>query len=236
MFDPTMPAGSRWSATSVATLNMERAYISTAVADGKIYAIGGDTFDGTTLTSQAIVERLDPANLAAGWDDASIADLPIPSSGIAGCDESRAFGFNTNSPYTGMGGKIVLAGCGQWQGGGASALPDTFIYDIAGNTWTSSDPLNEARRNQAGVLIPFAQGTGTPAIWVFGGYLADGATNSVTTEYSVLTSAPTSVKLADFSASSGEPVRTWAEPVLWTALLAGIALLGLALGLSKRRA
>jgi hypothetical protein len=234
-FDPTAAAGSRWSNLSTA-LGMARAYISTAVADGKIYAIGGDVFDGAVLQSQNIVERLDTANIAAGWDNAGIADLPTPSSGAGGCDESRAFGFNTNSGYTGMGGKVVMAGCGQWEGGGVSALTDTFIYDIATNAWQSWEPLNEARRNHAGALIPFSAGTGTPGMWLFSGYDMGGANNTLTTEYRALTLAPTSVKLADFSAESGNPARSWVEPVLWTALLAGIALMGLALGLSKRRA
>jgi N-acetylneuraminic acid mutarotase len=234
-FDPMAAAGSRWTNLGV-TLNMARAYITTALVDGYVYAIGGDTFDGAVLQSQNIVERLNTANTAAGWDDAGVADLPTPSSGAGGCDESRGFGFNTNSGYTGMGGKVVMAGCGQWEAGGASALTDTFIYDVATNTWQPWEFLNEARRNHAGALIPFSAGTGTPGMWVFSGYDMSGANNTVTTEYRTLTLAPTSVRLADFSAESGNPSRPWVEPVLWTALLAGIALMGLALGLSKRRA
>ncbi|MER3515093.1 MAG: hypothetical protein C4310_12510 [Chloroflexota bacterium] len=73
-------------------------------------------------------------------------------------------------------------------------------------------------------------------MWVFGGYDVSGANNTVSTEYRTLTLQPTSVNLADFSASSGAPTRSWAEPVLWAALLAGVGLMGLALGLSRRRA
>ncbi|MER3515092.1 MAG: hypothetical protein C4310_12505 [Chloroflexota bacterium] len=75
-----------------------------------------------------------------------MADLPLPLSGIEGCDESRAFGFNTISPFTGMEGKIVLAGCGQWPG----TVSDAFIYDVATNIWQAWEFLNEARRNHAG--------------------------------------------------------------------------------------
>lgn len=231
VFDPTAPAGSRWTNLNV-PLNMARAYITTAVVDGYIYAIGGDTFDGASLIPVSIVERLNTANIAAGWDDAGVADLPLPSSGIEGCDESRAFGFNTISPFTGMGGKIVLAGCGQWP----STVSDAFIYDVATNTWQPWEFLNEARRNHAGALIPFSQGAGTPGMWVFGGYDIGGANNTTSTEYRTLTSAPTSVNLADFSASSSGPTRSWVEPVMWAALLAGVGLMGLALGLSRRRA
>jgi hypothetical protein len=232
MFDPTAAAGSRWTNLN-APLNLARAYISTAVANGMIYAIGGDVFDGAVLQSQQIVERLDTANVAAGWNDAAVADLPTPSSGVGGCDESRAFGFNTVSPFTEVAGKVILAGCGQWEGGGASALTDTFIYDIAGNAWQSWEPLNEARRNHAGALIPYSQGTGTPGMWVWGGYMPDGATNTTSSEYRTLTSAPTSVELADFSAASSDAARSWVEPLAWTALLAGVALMGLAFGLSR---
>lgn len=61
---------------------------------------------------------------------------------------------------------------------------------------------------------------------------------TITTEISPtepITPEPTSIKLVDFSASSGEMARPWAGTVIAVALLAGIALIGLAIGLSLQR-
>jgi len=227
-FDPLAPAGSRWTNLNQ-PLHLARGYIATAVVDAKIYAIGGDTYDGVTLTSRAIVERLDTTNLSAGWDDVGVADLPLPSSGIPGCDESRAFGFNAVSPYVGMSGTIVLAGCGQYQGGGNSALPDVFIYSESTNLWTSWPSLNQARRNHAGVLYPISRqgAAGTPGIWVFGGYLPDGHTMTTSVEYNPLTllPPPSSVQLSRFSATSQEDTTGGMTDRLRLAVVVGGALL-----------
>ena len=96
--------------------------------------------------TEPFTERLDLTNPVA-WDDAGVADLPVASSGLAGCDEVEAFGFNTVSG-TELAGKLVVVGCGQW----TAELPDSFIYDVATNTWASWDNLNTARRNYAGAL------------------------------------------------------------------------------------
>ena len=125
------------------------AYQNGAVLDGKVYSIGGDTFDGAALTAYADVLMLDPANLGAGWQ--TKAPILTPSSGVPGCDESRAFGFDTASGWS-LAGKIVLAGCGQWDQT-PTTLPDSFVYDGASNTWATFAPLNEARRNHAGAFI-----------------------------------------------------------------------------------
>jgi hypothetical protein len=182
IFDPMAAAGAKWTNTNE-PLSGVRAYIPSAVADGMIYAIGGDDLSTGALTAVAIVERLNPANIAAGWDDAGVADLPLPSSGLPGCDESQAFGFDTGSPFSEVAGKIVLAGCGQFP----DQLTDSFIYTISSNSWATWEPLNEARRNHAGALIPASQGTGTPGMWVFGGIGAAG--DLVSTEYRTLTTA-----------------------------------------------
>jgi len=140
VYDPSAPAGTRW--TQGPDLGMARAYIASAVLGNRyVFAIGGDDWDGTSLIPQPIVERLDTRNLAAGW--IRVADLPPASSGIAGCDENRAFGVGTS---------IVVAGCGQWNGV-PSELADCFLYNALSDTWASYPSLNEARRNHAGALI-----------------------------------------------------------------------------------
>jgi hypothetical protein len=169
VFDVNAADGARW--TSCPDLNLSRSYIGTAVVDGVIYAIGGDTWDGASLIAQTIAEKLDTANPTA-WDDASVADLPVA------CDEFRSFGFDTNSGYD-VAGKIIAAGCGQWP----NALADSSIYDVATNTWdTTFADLNIIRRNHAGVFIPVGT-TGAPGVWVFGGYDSTGSALVATPEY-----------------------------------------------------
>jgi hypothetical protein len=202
IFDITAADGARW--TSCPDLNLSRSYIATGVVDGVIYAIGGDTFDGAALNPQTIVEKLDTANPTA-WDDASVADLPLP------CDENRGFGFDTGSGYD-LAGKVIVAGCGQWPNV-PSELAESLSYDVATNTWDQAFPdLINARRNHAGVFIPAvdaplnAKGkikrnvsvqpdgnvTGTPGMWVFGGRMTDDNTILATPEYYQMTqTAPT---------------------------------------------
>jgi hypothetical protein len=171
-FDITAAAGSRL--TVGPDLNLARSYIGAAVADGMVYAIGGDTFDGAALLPQVIVERLDTANPAA-WDDAGVDDLPLP----LGCDESRAFGFDTASNYE-LAGQVVLAGCGQWP----DEIAEALSYDVAANVWDQAFPdLNLARRNHAGAFAPVADASGNWAMWVWGGRQADDTNILLTPEY-----------------------------------------------------
>jgi hypothetical protein len=177
IFDVTAADGARWS--SCPDLTLSRSYIATAVVDGVIYAMGGDTFDGTNLIAQQIVEKLDTANPTA-WDDASVTDMPVA------CDENRGFGFDTNSGYD-LAGKIVTAGCGQW----VNELPESMLFDVAANTWDQSFPdLINSRRNQAGALIPAlgikGGAVGTPGMWVWGGRQAADTTILATPEYFTL--------------------------------------------------
>lgn len=157
VYDPMAAAGSRWSTLPYA-LSLARGYVVPAVVDGKIFAIGGDIFDGTYLYAQTTVECFDPANPTLGWQ--AMAGLPTP------LGEGQAWGFDTGDPY-GLGGYIILAGGGAWPA-------DTnlcFIYNVAANTWTSFPwNLNYNRRNHAGVLVTdTAYAAGDPGIWVFGG-------------------------------------------------------------------
>lgn len=221
IFDPMAAGGARWTAGP--TLPMNGAYQTGAVLDGKVYSIGGDTFDGTSLFPYADVLMLDSANLGAGWQ--AKASLPLPSSGSPGCDESRAFGFDSSSGWA-LAGKVVLAGCGQWNATN-TALPDSFLYDAAGNSWTTFAALIQARRNHAGAFIVAPDGL-SGKMWVGGGYIP-GAVNTgtdTTETYTISFSAPTAVGLDDFSARGSD---------MTLALVGGGLLLGLALAMLKRR-
>jgi len=161
-FDPNAPAGTRWSAAP--NLNVARGYITTAVAGGRIYAIGGDTNVAGTLFASPTVEAWRPGT--AAWNDAAVADLPVP------CDESAAF-VNSGGPLRGG---IVLSTCGQWP----NDLPDTYFFKA--NVWTDIGAVNESRRNQAGSLIKV--GT-TVKMYIAGGYASDGFTALASTETGV---------------------------------------------------
>ncbi len=159
VYDPAQPAGSRWSNITTARLSQRRGYVTNAVVDRKIYAIGGNwTPNGAVpLHNSNVVERFDPANPSAGW--VPMANLPDTQS------ESVAFGFDTGSPY-GHGGHIIVAPRGCW--------PDPFTtcydYDVAANTWTTFTDVNMARRDQAGFFVPGTRGSGgIPGMWIFGG-------------------------------------------------------------------
>ncbi len=156
IFDATLPMGSRWIRGPV--LSQARGYIAPAVVNGMIYAIGGCTYTGSALVAQTTVERLDPANLPGGWQ--TMAQLPT------GIGEAQAFGFDTGDKY-GLGGYIILAGGGAWPGDTAVC----FIYNVAGNAWTSFPwSLGYNRRDHGGAMITDTLFSGgNPGIWVFGG-------------------------------------------------------------------
>jgi hypothetical protein len=155
-YDPAATAGERWTVIEEAHLAIPRTYITPAVYDGKIYAIGGDTWDGAALHAQTIVEVFDPYNPSAGWNDPAVADLPLP------CDESQAFATPDG---------FILAGCGQWGG----QLPDCLEYVSATNQWDTAFPdLNEARRNHASAQVSQS------GLWIFGGIGEDGDAYPVT--------------------------------------------------------
>ncbi len=168
VFDPLAPAGSRW--TQLPNLNLARGYIMGAAVDGRVYAIGGDTWDGANLIAQTTVEALNTANTGAGWNDVGVADLPM------GCDEAQAFGFDSSATHA-YAGMILTAGCGNWPGESV----DSFAYDPTANTWDASfSDLNQARRNHAGVYIPVGAQAG---LWVFNGRQGADTTILNSTEY-----------------------------------------------------
>ena len=155
IFDPSAPAGSRWSEGP--SLNLARAYITPAVLGNKIVAIGGDINNVGVLEPQTIVEGFKTTGPPA-WNDAAVADLPEP------CDESQAFGF-TSGPLAGA---VVLAGCGKWPD---QSNADTLV--LRNGAWSQSASLNVIRRNHAGVLVSRPNGD---QMLVVGGYAQDGAT------------------------------------------------------------
>jgi hypothetical protein len=156
IFDGNLPMGSRWTRGPV--LSQARGYITPAVVNGYIYAIGGTTYDGANLYAQTTVERLNTANLPGGWE--TMTGLPTP------LGEAQAWGFDTGDKY-GLGGYIIVAGGGAWPN-------DTnlcFIYNTSANTWFSFPwSLNYKRRDHAGVMVSDTiYAGGNPGIWVFGG-------------------------------------------------------------------
>jgi hypothetical protein len=151
IFDATAAKGHRWHKGP--SMHVARGYITPAVLNGTIYAIGGDQIDVGSLIPIDTVESFTPAQ--GKWINKGVADLP------EACDESQAFGF-TKGPWTNG---VVLAGCGQWP----NALPDTLFYDVANNKWSIIGALNNSRRNFAGAVLPGKN----PSIMVLGGYGED---------------------------------------------------------------
>jgi Kelch motif protein len=145
IFDPAAASGAKWSAGP--PLNVARGYVTAAVLQGRIYAIGGDQNAAGVLNAISTVEAWKP--FGGSWNDAAITDLPI------GCDETQAFP-QTSGPLRG----ITVAGCGQWP----NAVPDTYLYDTTTNAWSFVGSLQEPVRNHAGVQL--AGGL----MYVVGGY------------------------------------------------------------------
>jgi len=134
-------------------LSLPRGYIDSAVVNGKIYAFGGDVYNGSSLVAQPRAEVFDPS--IGTWNDVAVTDLPVP------IGEGTAYGFDDNSSYE-LAGRVVIAGGGQWP----NESEDVIQYIVASNTYDYSYPkLNISRANQAGFFIPGDPG----AMWVIGG-------------------------------------------------------------------
>ncbi len=148
-FDPMAPTGSKW--TQLGNLNLGRAYIAGGVVDGKLYAIGGDTWNPTThqLVPVSNVEMLDLTQPNPNW--VGVASLPSPRGDLGAWGYDSGSGFQTS-------GKVMVAG-------GIYPNPDSsaFLYNPGTNSWSSAPPLVNATRNYA-----FAQWNGY--LYAFGGY------------------------------------------------------------------
>jgi len=178
IYNPMGAPGSRW--LQGPNLNLARGYITAAVLNGRVYAIGGDVNVAGTLNPQTIVEAWKPPT--GGWNDAGVADLP------EACDESQAFPF-TAGP---LAGDIVMATCGQWPNGNA----DTNIYSSSSNSWSLGGTTLDAVRNEAGEMIKVGS---APRIYILGGYQVPAQT--VTNESEIGTPGPLSGAQGAFGTS-----------------------------------
>jgi hypothetical protein len=148
-FDPMAATGSKW--TQMDAMNLGRAYIAGAAVDGKLYAVGGDTWDTVTRTLSPVpnVEMLDLTQPSPVWVD--VAPLP------AARGDMGAWGYDSGSPYE-IAGKVLAAG-GNYPVPSSSA----YLYNPANNTWTPAASMAHATRN-----FGFARLNGY--LYGFGGY------------------------------------------------------------------
>lgn len=150
-FDPAGADGQRWRRITSADLNTPRGYMAGAVLDGKLYAIGGDTWNSTsrTLVPATNVERLDLSQSSPSWEN--VASLPTARGDFG------AWAYDTNTGYK-IAGHIAVAG-------GSYPEPDTqgYIYDPVGNSWSPWANLTHPTRN-----FGVAQMDGY--LYAFGGY------------------------------------------------------------------
>ena len=148
--------------TTLGILSMPRGNISTAVVDGRIYAFGGDIFDGVTLLPQVRTEVMADPGGEGAWNNNAVAELPTA------LGAGRAFGFDLDSTF-GLAGEVVLVGGGVFP----SETAAVFTYNTVTNVYDQSfTDLQEARRNFAAAFVPFSTGDpwdGLPGLYVFGG-------------------------------------------------------------------
>ncbi len=134
-FDPTRADGQRWRRLTSADLNTPRGYMAGAILDGKLYAIGGDTWNPTTHTLSPVnnVERLDLTQANPTWTN--IASLPTARGDMG------AWAYNTGTGYE-ISGHIAIAG-----GGYPEPDPTGYLYDPGNDSWGSWASLMHATRN-----------------------------------------------------------------------------------------
>lgn len=199
--DPCAAEGSRWTNLGV-SLTPPRSYIQAAVQGGKIYAMGGiyDYPGQSDLVPTDVVEALDTANLAAGWQ--TLSPLPVPTA------EGRGFGFDSDTlGLNQMAGRLYIAGGGDWPDISREAME----YFVATDTWNQSFPdLNDRRVNNAGTYIPIDTPNphdGLPGLWVFGGRSENGCDPpyGATEYYPLPVAGECSVLLVDDDWDWGDP-------------------------------
>jgi hypothetical protein len=133
-FDPTQPSGQKW--TQMANLNLGRAYIASAVVDGKLYAVGGDTYtpgNPGMLVPVTNVEMMDLTQPNPVW--VSVASLPTARGDMG------AWGYDSGTGYE-IAGKVAVAG-------GHYDVPDNvgYLYDPSTNGWNAFPSMVNATRN-----------------------------------------------------------------------------------------
>lgn len=165
-FDPSAPAGSRWTDMGI-TLGQARGYIASAVVGSRIYALGGTAsyisvpFD---LVPTNVVEVLDTASASPGWQYEMAMPYAVSEADAFGIDAATLFSW----AVAGSKGKVYIVGGGDWPGRSGHFQ----VYDIASQTWEESAPLNQPRRDHAGVYIPLCSTPrydGLPGFWIWGG-------------------------------------------------------------------
>jgi N-acetylneuraminic acid mutarotase len=154
-FDPMAPSGSRW--TQMANLNVPRGYIAGAVVDGKLYAIGGNTWNSVTrqLVPNNTVEMLDLSQPSPTW--VTVASLPTARGDL------RAWAYDTGTGYE-ISGMIMVAG-------GPYPTPDgnAYRYDPTVNSWSTVPSMLHPTRN-------FASAQLNGYLYALGGYDYSGGT------------------------------------------------------------
>jgi subtilisin-like proprotein convertase family protein len=208
-FDPMAATGSKW--TQLDSMNLGRGYIGGAAVNGKLYAVGGDTWDTVTRTLSPVpnVEMLDLTQPSPVW--VNVAPLP-DSRGDLG-----AWGYDSGSPYE-IAGKVMVAG-GNYPVPSANA----YLYDTASNTWTTAPAMVHATRN-------FARAQLNGYLYGFGGYdytdntpnganwnqrydaTSGGSTATPTGTGTPPTSTPTSISTNTATATSTSPVPAGCNP------------------------
>ncbi len=169
-YDPLAPAGSRWANLNI-PLPTPRSYIAAVTAGDLVYAIGGDEFIDAMLTPTTDTLVLDPYNLAAGWQDGLMADLPEANGDAPAVYVDEGY-------LGGEAGGIFVAG-GYWPDPGPYRW--VFRYDLAGDVWEEFPELaipepDTGRRNMGIVYVPMPElsinglGDGSSGLWIFGGF------------------------------------------------------------------
>jgi N-acetylneuraminic acid mutarotase len=143
----SLDGGTAW--VSRAPLPNPRNHLAATVLDGRIYAVGGQHGEHSSLVTQSDVHAWDPATNA--WTQ--VASLP------------KARGHIAASTFV-MDGRIIVVG-GETSHG--SGIADVTAYDPAANAWTALSPLPAARisgvADQIAGVIYVATGSYTSAVY-----------------------------------------------------------------------
>ena len=117
-------------------LNLGRAFIASAVVDGKLYAIGGDTYtpgNPGTLVPVTNVEMMDLTQANPVW--VNKASLPTARGDMG------AWGYDSGTGYE-ISGQVAVAG-------GHYSTPDNvgYLYNPSTDSWNAFPSMVNATRN-----------------------------------------------------------------------------------------